>query len=117
MQERCEEIFREVEGKHGFRLHEIGFDKNHVHLSIDLGVDYSVAGVAKLLKGTSGYKLLRAFPEMKRKYFWGSGMWGSQVYFDSTGQDADRMRVYVRNQVGGKSRGDEKQQSLLSFIS
>jgi len=60
--------------------------------------------------------LLREFPEMKRKYFWGSGLWGGQVYFDSTGQDADHMRSYVRNQGGSKSRRDEKQQSLLSFM-
>lgn len=56
MQERCEQIFREVEGRHGFSLHEIGFDRNHVHLSVDVGVRYSVADVAKLLKGTSGLR-------------------------------------------------------------
>jgi len=116
VQERCEGIFREVEGKYGFRLHEIGFDRNHVHIDLDLGVNFSVRAAAKLLKGTSGYKLLKEFPEMKRKYFWGSGLWGSQVYFDSTGQDSDYMRAYVRNQAGSKPKRDEKQQSLLSFV-
>ena len=116
MQERCEEIFREVGVKYGFRLHEIGFDKNHVHLSLDLVVRYSVADMAKLLKGTSGYKLLREFPEMKQKYFWGSGLWGGQVYFDSTGRDADNMRDYVRNQAGNRKRRLKGQTTILQYL-
>lgn len=116
MQERCEEIFREVEAGHGFRLHEIGFDKNHVHLSVDLGVSYSVAGMSKLLKGTSGYKLLREFPDMKRKYFWGSGLWGGQVYFDSTGRDAGDMRAYVRNQAGNRKKTPKGQTTITRYF-
>jgi putative transposase len=114
VQERCEEIFREVEANHGFRLHEIGFDSNHVHLSVDLGVRYSIADVAKLLKGTSGHKLLEEFPQMKREYFWGSGLWGSQVYFDSTGRDAGDMRDYVRNQVGSRRQCILKGQAKIT---
>ena len=116
MQERCEQIFREVEAKYGFRLHEIGFDKNHVHVSVDLGVRYSVEKVAKLLKGTSGRRLLEEFPAMKRKYFWGSGLWGSQVYFDSTGKDADQMRAYVRNQKGNKKQIPPNQATLTQYL-
>ena len=116
VQERCEEIFREVAENYNFEIHEIGFDKNHVHISLDLGVCYSVADVAKLLKGTSGYKLLKEFPRMKSKYFWGSGLWGSQVYFDSTGRDADDMRAYVRNQAGSKKQLPNEQATLTQYL-
>lgn len=116
IQERCEEILCEVAEKYQFGLHEIGFDRNHVHLSVDLGVRYSVMEVAKFLKGTSGYKLLREFPEMKQKYFWGSGLWGGQVYFDSTGQDADHMRAYVRNQKGNKKQTPPGQATLTQYL-
>lgn len=128
MQERCEEIFREVAEKYEFEVHEIGFDKNHAHLSLDLGVRYSVMEVAKLLKGTSGYMLLREFPEVKRKYFWGSGLWGGQVYFYSAGRDADQMRAYVpfgrspkiplrgRNQSGNKNKTPEGQTAITQYL-
>ena len=116
VQERCEEIFREVADRYGFRLHEVGFDRNHVHLSLDLGVRYSVADVAKLLKGTSGYKLLCEFPEMKRRYFWGSGLWGPQVYFDSTGRDAGDMRAYVQNQAGNRKKTPKRQTTISRYL-
>jgi putative transposase len=71
--------------------------------------------MAKLLKGTSGHKLLKEFPQMKRKYFWGSGLWGSQVYFYSTGRDADQMRAYVRNQ-GKNEEPDKKQTNITQYL-
>jgi putative transposase len=119
-QQRCEEIFREVESREGFILHEIGFDKNHVHLDLDLGPTYTVADVAKKLKGTPGRKLLKEFSHMKRKYFWGSGLWSPAVYFDSVGdQNSDEIGAYVRNQ-GKKKRDtvvDKGQRSLMDFSS
>ena len=114
---RCEEIFREVSEKYGFIIVEIGFDDDHVHLVIDMGVRYSAAGIAKLLKGTSGKKILQEFPEIKRKYFWGSGMWNPTEYFDSVGdKTADESIHYVRKQ--GFSREVKRnlgQQSLLEY--
>lgn len=120
VQKRCEEIFREVEGREGFILHEIGFDKNHVHLDIDLGPTITVAAAAKKLKGTSGRKLLKEFPRMKRKYFWGSGLWSPAVYFDSVGdQNSDEISAYVQNQGKKKqdTRLDKGQRNLTDFLS
>jgi len=114
---RCEEIFFEVAEKYGFLIEEIGFDGDHVHLVIDMGVRYSAADIAKLLKGTSGKKILREFPEIKRTYFWGSGMWNPTEYFDSVGdKTADESIHYVKKQ--GFSREVKRnpgQQSLLEY--
>jgi putative transposase len=82
---RCKQIFDEVASKNSIIIKEIGFDKDHVHLIVQLNPSMSVSQAAKLLKGTSGRKLLQEFPYMKRKYFWGSGLWSPTVYFDSIG--------------------------------
>ena len=118
VQERCEKIFREVESKEGFTLHEIGFDENHVHIDIDLGPTYTVADAAKKLKGASGRKLLSEFPQMKSKYFWGSGLWSPAVYFDSVGnQTSDEIGSYVRNQGKRQTKPETGQRSLADFRS
>ena len=52
---------------------KIGFDDNHVHGMIDIGV-YSRPQVAKLLRGDISRKLFKLFPEIKRKYFLGGGL-------------------------------------------
>ena len=95
---RCREIFFATAEKYGIVIKEIGFDKDHVHLIVQLNPSMSVSEMAKLLKGTSGHMLLKEFPYMKSKYFWDSGLWSPTVYFDSIGQDPEQISNYVRNQ-------------------
>ena len=95
---RCKEIFYDVAHKYSIVIKEIGFDRDHVHLIVQLNPSMSVSQAAKLLKGTSGRKLLEEFPYMKSKYFWGSGLWSPTIYFDSIGQNPEQISNYVRNQ-------------------
>ena len=98
---RCQEIFFDVAKKHSISIKEIGFDQDHVHMIVQLNPSMSVSSMAKLFKGTSGHMLLKEFPYMKSKYFWGSGLWSPMIYFDSVGQngqDPETIATYVRNQ-------------------
>jgi putative transposase len=98
VQKRCEEIFREVSEKHRWILREIGFDQDHVHITIDAGTK-GPEDVAKALKGTAGRKLLKEFPCIKKRYFWGSGFWSPAIFFDSLGERTiTDMDAYARNQ-------------------
>ena len=98
VQRRCEEIFREVCEKRRWVLREIGFDQDHVHITIDAGTK-GPEDVAKTLKGTAGKKLLKEFPYIKKTYFWGSGFWSPAIFFDSLGERTiTDMDAYARNQ-------------------
>jgi putative transposase len=98
VEKRCEEIFKEVSEKYRWILREIGFDKDHVHITIDAGTK-GPEDVAKALKGASGRKLLKEFPNLKKTYFWGSGLWSPTIYFDSLGERTIvEMDDYTRNQ-------------------
>jgi REP element-mobilizing transposase RayT len=67
-------------------------------LVVEIGL-LGVWEVAKALKGRSAHFLLREFTWLKKKYFWGSGVWSPAVYFDGVGnRTADQMRAYVREQ-------------------
>ncbi|MBS3053133.1 MAG: IS200/IS605 family transposase [Candidatus Aenigmarchaeota archaeon] len=111
VKQRCQEIFFEVAALHRIKIVEIGFDRDHVHMDIVIRNTHRMCDVDKAFKGTSGRKLLKEFPEIKRKYFWGSGFWGSQGYGDSVGRDPTVIRNYVKNQ--GKGR---KELSLKNFF-
>ena len=93
----CRNIFLRTAKEIGIDIQELGFDKDHVHMIVDIGIK-SIPEVAKYLKGRSGYKILKAFPWLKRRYFWGSGMWNPAVYFDSLGNNENRLRNYVKSQ-------------------
>ena len=72
------EIFRKASEEHRWILREIGFDRNHIYITIDAGTK-EPEDVAKALKGTLGRKLLKEFPYLKKKYFWGSGLWSPAI--------------------------------------
>jgi len=100
---RCEQIFLAVAENNQLEISQIGFGSHHVHMDIDLGIK-SVPEVAKLLKGTSGRKLLEEFPWLKKKYFWGSGLWNPGTFFDSVGRDKEQIDKYIANQDKSKSQ-------------
>jgi len=107
VEKRCEEIFQEVSEQKRWLLRETGFDRDHVHITIDAGTN-GPADVAKALKGTSGRGLLTEFSYLKKKYFWGSGLWSPAIYFDSLGERTVMdMDEYVRDQ------GVQKMQIIL----
>ncbi len=113
VEKRCEEIFRKVSEEHRWILREIGFDMDHVHITIDAGTK-GPEDVAKVLKGTSGRKLLKEFPYLKKEYFWGSGLWSPAIYFDSLGERTIlEMDDYARNQGMPKKYSFRPGQSCL----
>ena len=93
----CEDCFKEVADEYEIRLFLTGFDSNHVHMILDIS-KYSEPDVRKWFKGTSGKKLLERFPEIKKEYFWGSGLWGRQYYCYSIGSDMNVLNNYLKKQ-------------------
>lgn len=94
VREECKKIFFEVAKNYDIGIKSMGFDKNHVHMVNDLG-KYSKPELRKIFKGTSGKRLLKKFPLIKKKYFWGSGLWGRQYYCYSIGSDMRVLNKYV----------------------
>ena len=113
LRQRCEELFLEAAAKSGFSLKELGFDRDHVHFILSWKITQSISGIAKLLKGTSGKKLLKEFPEIKKKYFWGSGLWSPTIYCDAVGRNPTEMSAYVRGQAFHSAKF---QKSLREFM-
>ncbi len=111
VKQRCQEIFFEVAALYRIQIIEMGFDGDHVHMDIQIRHTHRTCDVDKWFKGTSGAKLLKEFPNIKKKYFWGSGFWGKQTYWDAVGRDPEIIKNYVRNQ--GKQR---KEKSLKMFL-
>ena len=111
---RCEELLLSAAAEIGVEVTELGFNRNHIHIDIRwMRITLSVDQIAKKLKGTTGRKLLKEFPSVKRRFFWGSGLWSPVIYGDSLGREPDQIRDYIRNQ-GRKSKVYET--SLIQFF-
>ncbi len=110
----CGECFKQIALQNEILLKAIGFDSNHIHLIADLG-KYSEPELRKLFKGTSGYTLLKQFPEIKKKYFWGSGLWGRQYYCYSIGSDMVVLQKYIKKQKFFTLMQDKTQTTLEAY--
>lgn len=112
--EACEKMFYEIGEDKSIRLDAVGFDDNHVHFITDVGLK-SIPYIKKTLKGTTGRKLLKQFPEIKKKYFWGSGLWARSIYFYGVGRDKKSMEKYIAKQKFFKRELPKDQTTLASF--
>ena len=97
VRESCHKYLIEALERNSLRYEEIGFDRDHVHGMVDIG-NYSRPQVAKLVKGYVAKKLFKQFPEVKKRYFWGSGLWNPASWIDSVGKDKEFMKGYIRKQ-------------------
>jgi len=97
--DRCTELLLGAAAGIGAEITELGFDRNHVHLDIRwMRITLSADQIAKKLKGTTGRKLLKEFPGIKKRFFWGSGLWSPVIYGDSLGREPGQIREYIRSQ-------------------
>jgi len=65
----CKDVFYTTAKKLNAEIQALGFDKDHCHMVVDLGLN-SIPNFAKYMKGRSGFAMLKAFPELKKKLFW-----------------------------------------------
>jgi len=113
--EACEKCFQDIASEKEIFLQSLGFDSNHIHLICDIG-KYSEPELRKMFKGISGHKLLKQFPEIKQRYFWGSGLWGRQYYCYSIGSDMNALQNYIKKQKFFAIMQDKEQQTLNSLL-
>ena len=114
--DECERLFYEIAKQHNIDIGIPGFDDNHMHMIVDIGIK-SIPEIKKIFKGTSGRKLFQRFPEIRRKYFWSErGLWGRSIYFYGVGRDKIAMERYVAKQKFAKNLSvDKHQQTLFTF--
>ncbi|MFH1399128.1 MAG: transposase [Candidatus Woesearchaeota archaeon] len=80
---------------YGIRFEKMGFGEDHVHIKLDMGL-YKKQEIAKLLRGYSARKIFRVFPWLKKRYFWGSGLWN--LAYDIRANDPAIISRYIDRQ-------------------
>src|SRR3989338_1129485 len=116
----CHGLFIQALRKYEIRCkdNEIGFDSNHVHSMLDLGIK-SKPEIAKKIKGYIARKFFRLFPELKLPReqcgkFWDSGLW-SPASYGATPTSLAFTVNYIKTQKYGSARDHAKQYRLTLF--
>lgn len=78
---------------------------DHLHLFVSAPPTTAPNTIARTLKSILTVSVFRQFPTLKRKHFWGSGLWSDGCYYGSAGTvSAATIQRYIENQ---KTKPDE----------
>ena len=76
---------------------EIG-QSDHVHLFVSAHPKYSIGQIVKWIKGISGIKLFKKFPDLTEK-LWKGKLWSNTYYVETIGSTCEEnIRKYIENQ-------------------
>jgi REP element-mobilizing transposase RayT len=116
----CNGLFIKAFNKYEIRCKDkqLGFDDNHVHMMLDIGIK-SKPEIAKKLKGFVARKFFKIFPELKLPkeeggLFWNAGLW-SPASYGATPTDLLFTVNYIKNQKYGSAKDQAKQYRLTLF--
>ena len=96
---RLKEILLETAEEKGFVIHEAEVGElDHIHVFVSAPPKISISYIAKMLKGISGRKLMREFPEIHSK-LWKGELWNPSFYVETIGSTSEEnIRKYIENQ-------------------
>lgn len=76
---------------------EIG-ENDHIHLSVSAHPKHSIGQIVKWIKGISGIKLFKRFPDLTKK-LWKGKLWSNTYYVETIGSTSEEnIRKYIENQ-------------------
>jgi len=89
---------------YGYNLIQLETMPDHLHIFLSAPPAIAPAEIVKTLKSITANTVFKIFPRLKRRYFWGSGLWSRGYYVGTAGNvSAETIKRYIENQKGGES--------------
>jgi putative transposase len=103
VKEFIEEQIRTISATKGYDVLELKVMPDHIHLFISATPSESPTAIVKILKGVSGLRLFKKFPELK-KTLWNGHVWSPSYYVGTAGKvTAETVRRYIEEQERNSS--------------
>ena len=85
IEEFLKEKIAEVCESYGWELMSLEVMPDHVHLFISAPPKIAPLTIASTIKSITAVAIFTKFKGLKRRYFWGSGLWSDGCYYGSAG--------------------------------
>jgi len=93
------ETFRGFKERYCIEIHEVGFDRDHVHILCQFLPKYSGGGVIGLIKKITATRIFKRVPRIKKE-LWGGEFWTDGYYIGTISSRGNRKTIekYIQNQ-------------------
>ena len=94
---------------------ELSVQEDHVQLVVSIPPKVSVSELLEILKGKTAIKLLKSYPGMREKPYWGNHFWSSGYCVSTIGLDEEKIRRYVKYQEQREKQAEKEQKEFGLF--
>ena len=109
-------LITKVAYDYDMEVSEIEVVEDHIHMMLKAEPRESPAHIMQVVKSISAREFFRAYPEIKRKYFWGGKLWTGSYYVETVGnRNEAEVRKYVQSQLKQESAMEATLKQLKLF--
>ena len=96
----------------GLEIQELNIQPDHIHIVLSIPPKMSISKVMGILKGKTAIKILKSFPGLRTKPYWGNHFWSRGYCSSTVGLDEEKVRKYVKYQENQEKLHDDNQRSF-----
>ncbi len=79
-------------------IEELNIQPDHIHLYCSVPPKISISSFMGFLKGKTAIKILRSYPDLRKRVYWGNHFWSRGYFVNTVGLNEDLIRRYVKYQ-------------------
>ena len=108
---KLKDIIRKIGYDYNIEIVELEVPGDHIHMVVRSEPKGCPSGIMQIIKSLSARNFFKAYPDIRRKYFWGGKLWTQSFFVETIGNaNEEVIRKYVKNQL--KKMDAEEQRGL-----
>ena len=100
-----------------FNIVELEIPTDHIHMVIKSEPKLSPSRIIQTVKSISAREFFKQYPQIKKKYFWGSHLWTESFFVETVGNiNEETIRKYIQNQLNKMDEIEKKVNKQLKLF-
>ena len=94
---------------------ELTIQADHIHALLSIPPKISISTFMGFLKGKLAIKVMKTYPRLRKKPYWGNHFWARGYFVNTVGLNEDLIRRYVRYQEEQERREESERRDYDLF--
>jgi putative transposase len=96
-------------------IDEMNIRLDHVHIIVSIPPRLSISDFMGIMKGKTAIKLMKSYPNLKKKPYWGNHFWSRGYFVNTVGINEEIIRRYVKHQEDEERRIEQDRSDFTLF--